>query len=303
MTTSIYLSNNTIQILTGEKGKCSKVEHLYCFDLEEGNLMNGVITNENGLQQELLGLWKEHNLPVSKVSLVIDSTHFTTRLATLPVLKEQKMRELLKREFSDMDSLQDPLYDYMPLEENRGAKMGKVMCAAAERSFVGSFVELFERMGISIISVKPALCSAVLLLGAHEALAESTCIILLLDGDNLVSALLVGGKYVYSSRARLFSEHGTPEFAVEVARNVSGIMQFHTSEKLENVITHVYLGGFFGTDARLSAENIAGLGLAVERVPETKRIQMPSEREVYVETKMGSPALCDYVYAAGNFIL
>ena len=40
MTTSIYLSNNTIQILTGEKGKCSKVEHLYCFDLEEGNLMN-----------------------------------------------------------------------------------------------------------------------------------------------------------------------------------------------------------------------------------------------------------------------
>ena len=75
MTTSIYLSNNTIQILTGEKGKCSKVEHLYCFDLEEGNLMNGVITNENGLQQELLGLWKEHNLPVSKVSLVIDSTH------------------------------------------------------------------------------------------------------------------------------------------------------------------------------------------------------------------------------------
>ena len=42
---------------------------------------------------------------------------------------------------------------------------------------------------------------------------------------------------------------------------------------------------------------------AVERLPETKRIQMPSEREVYVETKMGSPALCDYVYAAGNFIL
>ena len=80
-------------------------------------------------------------------------------------------------------------------------------------------------------------------------------------------------------------------------------MQFHTSEKLENVITHVYLGGFFGTDERLSAENIAGLGLAVERLPETKRIQMPSEREVYVETKMGSPALCDYVYAAGNFIL
>ena len=132
-----------------------------------------------------------------------------------------------------------------------------------------------------------ALCSAVRLLGAHEALAESTCIILLLDGDNLVSALLVGGKYVYSSRARLFSEHGTPEFAVEVARNVSGIMQFHTSEKLENVITHVYLGGFFGTDERLSAENIAGLGLAVERLPETKRIQMPRSGRFMWRQKWG----------------
>lgn len=303
MITSVYLSNNNVQILTGEKGKSSgKVEHLYHLALEEGNLMNGVITNEGGLESGLSGMWKEHNLPASKVSLVIDSTHFTTRLATLPTLSEKKMLEMIKREFSDMENLQDPLYDYMVLGYEKKTKMSRLLCAAAERSFVGSFVELFARMGVGVTSVKPALCSAVRLLGAHEIMEDSTCIILLLDGDNLVSTLMVGGQYVYSSRARLFGEHHTPEFAVEVARNVSGIMQFHTSEKLEHVITHVYLGGFSGEDEELSGESIRGLGLEVERLPETKRIQMPSAREVYVEMKDGAPALCDYVYPAGNFI-
>lgn len=314
MITSVYLSNNTIQILTGTGGgNRVSVKKLISRELGEGCLINGVITSEPELMDALSRIWNEHRLPRKQVSLVIDSTQFMTRAFSIPIISDKKAREVVQKEFADLRDRQDLVYDYLELEKDSGSRMMKVLGTAAERSFVDGYVKLFEQLGIRIVSVVPALCSQIRLLQAHPALRGRTCIVQLLDGDNLVSTLIVNGSYVHSNRSRIFSEHGSPEFAMETARNISAMVQFNLSEKSGFAITDVYMGGFSEQDLNICMEsaralNLQGRGpspvkLNVGILPQADNIGLPSASGAWIENRAGVlPALCDFVYPAGNLL-
>ena len=314
MITSVYLSNNNIQILTGTGGSSkAAVKKLYSRELGEGCLINGVITGEPELLDAVGRIWDEHHLPRKQVSLVIDSTQFMTRVFSIPILGDKKAREVVQKEFADLRDRQDLIYDYMELEKDSGNQMMKVLGTAAERSFVDGYVKLFEQLGIQIVSVVPALYSQIRLLQAHPAIKGRTCIVQLLDGDNLVSTLMVNGSYVHSNRSRIFSEHGSPEFAMETARNISAMVQFNLSEKSGFAITDVYMGGFTEQDLSICMEsarvlNLQGAGsspvkLNVGILPQADNISLPSASNAWIENRAeAQPALCDFVYPAGNLL-
>ena len=152
-----------------------------------------------------------------------------------------------------------------------------------------------------------ALAAELKILDIHPALRGRTCILELLDGDNLVNTLIVNGEYKYSSRSRLFQEHGTEGFALDIARNVSGILQFHASERSEYAITDVFLGGFSKENEKLCVDSIRSLNTNLQAAlfPDTPAVAMPSVAHVPAEPdgQISGPALRDCIYVAGNFVV
>jgi hypothetical protein len=64
-----------------------------------------------------------------------------------------------------------------------------------------------------------------------------------MENANMLNLLFVDGVYTFSNSTRLFSEHGTPGFGVEVARAVSTMQQFVKSQSLEKPLHSIYLAG------------------------------------------------------------
>lgn len=64
MITSVYLSNNNIRAVVGQSsGKRIRIRNVYSRQIQEGSLINGVITNESQLSEELAAFWSENQLP------------------------------------------------------------------------------------------------------------------------------------------------------------------------------------------------------------------------------------------------
>ena len=71
MVTSVYLSNNTVRVLEGTGGRSSLAVGRICeLQLPEGCLINGVITNAQGLEAELKEFWAENKLSKKNIMLV-----------------------------------------------------------------------------------------------------------------------------------------------------------------------------------------------------------------------------------------
>lgn len=305
MSVSVYLSNRNIQIVLGtSQGKSIKAQSLYSLDLSEDCLLNGTITNEAQLKTDLESIWNKYQLPRKNVSLVIDSNQFVLKQLNLPRLGDKKLLDIIQRELSDMAAKEAPIYDYVVLDKDKKGKTCTVMAGAVEKSFLENYREVFKSIGITLNGIRASRICELKLLALIPELKQQTCIIQLLDGDNIFNMLLVDGDYTYSTRSRIFSSHDTEQFGVDVAQNISGLLQFHASEKNQSPITHVYLGGFGKADYDYSSRNIQSLNLSVSLLPDSPEVTLPSGDLAVVNREMVSPvtALADYVSVMGNFI-
>lgn len=72
---------------------------------------------------------------------------------------------------------------------------------------------------------------------------NKTAIFLFFDEDGVMRILMQDGNYRFSGKSRIFSEPGGEEYGMEIARNISGIMQFQSASKSGVPITDVYYTG------------------------------------------------------------
>ncbi|MEG0721485.1 MAG: hypothetical protein RR446_07025, partial [Lachnospiraceae bacterium] len=240
MNTVIYLSNSNIQIAIGESGKKSaSIQKLYSIDIAEGSLLNGVIISEGQLQKELSSIWEGMKLPKKRIRLIIDSTQFFTRTITLPQLNEKKTQLLLQKEFAEIENSAEYLFDYRPVQPDQKTGLVQILAVAVEKNFIRSYVEFFKELNIEIGSIDIALNGQLKVYERVPQANRGTFISTCLEDNNLVSTLMVDGQFQYFNRARLFAAHGTEEFGVEVARTISGIMQFHATQKDEHQLEQI----------------------------------------------------------------
>ncbi|MEF9997707.1 MAG: hypothetical protein RR717_01410 [Lachnospiraceae bacterium] len=292
MSISIYLSNRNIQIAVGNTGKTGvQVQKLYHERLEEGSLLNGVITSESLLKEELEDIWSRHQLSKKNIRLIIESPQFFTKAITIPKFNDQKTIEAIKREFSDIADPEEHLYDYRVLEEHSKTGMVVILGIAVEKEFIKGYTDLFQSMDISIEKIDIAMNGELKLLNLLPNMEEETFINAHLDGHNLTCILMVNGQYTYFNRARIFSDHGTKDFGIEVGQRISAIKQFHAAEKFEQKIQDVYMGGFTEADYENCRTAIEQLGIDVRQIETQASIIIPDEH-----------ALCDYSYVMGNLI-
>jgi hypothetical protein len=121
--------------------------------------------------------------------------------------------------------------------------MCQVLAVVIEKAFVQRHLTLFESMGIEVTHLDSALSCAIRALQSMPAVREDITVTHLMENANMLNLLFVDGVYTFSNSTRLFSEHGTPGFGVEVARAVSTMQQFVKSQSLEKPLHSIYLAG------------------------------------------------------------
>lgn len=300
---SVYLSNDNVQIIEGDTSKNQIViQKIYNVRIPEGAMLNGVIISDYLFGEAIQSIWEKFHLQKTGIRLVIESTQFFTRVVTVPKQNDKKMLETIKKEFSEIEQQDKYLFDYRIIEENKKTGLCQVICSAAGMDFIKSYVDFFKEKQIVIEGIDVALNAQLKVYEKIEGITEHTFITSILDGNNLINTLIVQGKFKYTSRSRLFSDAGTEDFGLEMARTISSIMQFHSAEKIEQKIEAVYLGGFDENNYEICSSLISELGLGVERTVHEQAARMPEKEVVYSDYDLAGDQvmLIDYTYSAGG---
>lgn len=243
MTTIIYLSNKSIQVVEGSpSGKKIILKAVHEGETPANSIINGVITDEEAFVSWLKDFFSRNRINKKNVTLVINSSQMISKVLSIPKVRVAEAMQLLPREFGDIRS-EDAVFTYYTITEDPGNKMQHILATAVERYFIESYLNLFKQVGIEIASVDSALSCVVRLLMRSDKIQKKTCIVQLFDGLDLVSILFVKGRYYYSQRNRLFAEKGTEKFVSEICEIVNRILQFVTAQQIQEPVTELFLCG------------------------------------------------------------
>lgn len=296
MSTVLFMSNRRIMILEGSFRRSKiLINKIVEHDLPEGSLINGVIIDEAVIADSLKELWVENKLSRKGLQIVIDSTQFQIKNATFPKLREAATQELVRNEFIGNERYSDPIFDYMVLRDNpANPKMQDVLCCGVESSFIHSYDELFQEAHVQIRSIDTALGGIWKLIDFLPLFQNKTCILLIFNGENLLTVLLENGLYKYSSRARLLAERYTEEFAIAIQRAVSSIQQFQAVDSSGFSITDAYFCGCEQVVVDFCKPNIQNLGLKAQLLPDDPSVELSGETN--------GKRLSDIVFLVGDLM-
>lgn len=281
---------------SGTKVKIKKVYHL---PIPEGVMMNGIITNDSLLAEELSAYWKTYRLPKKKIRLVIDSGKFLTKTMEVPYLKDEELLKVIRMEFQDADR-EELLFDYFPLEKTDEYSLNELFCAAVEKQVLESYVSLFHGLKISLSSINIGYACLLKAAFGTGAFAGKTSILMMMEGDNVISTLFENGRYIYSRRNRLFNEPGSTARCSELARIVSDIQQFQVSRRNEFVIRSIDTSGFERENLEEFRNQIAFLDIKIEELTWLGGVRFPATKI----TKEGEKKTVagDHLYNIGNLM-
>ena len=288
--TSLYLCNRTVYAAVGSPARGGAALSVVCqAELPEGCLINGIITNEAALTAALKEFFSANALPAKRVALVLGGSQFQHKVLTLPDLPDKKLRSIVTKELG-MGAGNQTLDDWMLLRRDMKAHSQTVLATRVERSVIEGVLSLAKGAGLTLCCIDTGLSCLIKLVRAIPALAGRTFILLAFDGENLAALLFVQGQYSYSTRSRLFNTRGTPEAAAEIAQKLSGILQFHLTNKSDHRITDVYFAKCGAGELESCRPGAEALGLTVSMLPDAPGLRLPSDC-----------CAADAVFAAGSF--
>lgn len=281
----LYLSNRLVQAVEMK----DKNTALICQELApEGSIINGIVTDEEVFLPFIKNFFSRNKLPRKECTLVVNSTQLNSRVLELPRVSGQELRRMIEREFADSRTEQT-VFAYHVLEVLPSGKMQRILAVSAERGFLEHYLVLFEQAGVEITSVEPALSVFVKRFMASPDIQKKNCVVQILDGQEIISILFVKGIYLYSQRNRIFSEDDSDLLAKEAGAVVDRLLQFATSQHVEDPISTLYLCG----------QNQAGLKTVIEENGGFNQQIFPKiykEEKLRVKKRSRSTGLSDFVY-------
>lgn len=267
MITSVFLSNNTIFIVCGAEGKkLPREARSIIYRMPEGSLLNGMITNEQELMEQLKELWQKEGLPRKNVRLVLESSHFSVKTLDLPQMKKKEMEGVIRREFADMEQYEEKLYDYAVLREMENG-VQEALAVMVNRSYIENWLKIFGSIGIDLERITVSRESMTRYFESCGELRQGASVLLLLDDTILTSVLWINERLISAERKRMFSDAGSEEFYTEIARSVSSIRQFYMGQKGNGKLAKVYLCGFQAGDVKYCQESLDSFDLDMQVQP------------------------------------
>lgn len=296
----IYISTHSIQLVQGsaDKSDMIRIENFKEFMLDEGTMINGVITDETQVLEKLNEI---KALGVHHCRIVIDSGQVLVRNVDVPALKKEELLQVVKNELSNLEEgYEDLIYDYSVLREEyeeEDKNGGEILCCGMERKLLSSYLEVFESADIKVDGVDISVNTLHKLTEELSDLGSKTFIVSVLDANNVSSYLFENKHYTFSNRSRLFSERGTPDFITEMNSNISQLIQFNKSKRSPYTIEMAYFCGLEKSEEIALSEMVKeNLEINADRFPNSKIVYVPNkenEKKFYLN---------DYVYSVGCLI-
>lgn len=195
-----------------------------------------------------------------KVKLILPTTYSSARITQVPYAGG---RELTKMAANVMqEAVGDGIADYGIVQSDK--KKGISVCtAAAEADTLEEILGICKETGLNVEAVTVPMEGYLKGLSAIKAYEKVTAVFLLFEDSSVTSVLYQNGVYMYSTRSRIFSERGTLDFGTEIARNISGILQFYSTRKADTPITGVYYAGCAQDDFEVCVPGIRNMNLEV----------------------------------------
>lgn len=290
--TSVYISNENIQVVIGKKsGSKLAIKKAVSEAVAEGSIIGGVITDEAALKSQLVQMWQAYKLPKSGIRVVIESSSVDMKTVTVPnVSNSTYMTKLISESLPDPNG-EEVVYDYKPLFRAPDGLITVLGCMA-ERSFVQSYIDLFSGAKLSLTSIDLAVCGQIRLAQFCKSLSVRTYIVAVMDHNTVSQFLFTNGSYRFSNRTRILFNRDTPEMADEIAKMISSLVQFNKSEKSGTEITDVYFCGFSSQEINTAALMLDST-MNLETLPDMPEIVYPGGKKSW---------LSEYVFAAANLI-
>ena len=148
-----------------------------------------------------------------------------------------------------------------------------------EKETLERFLHICEETGLRVNGITVPMEGYLKLVKYLEHFDERTGIYLFFEDGSMTSILCQKGRYLYSSRTRLFSEPGTLDFGTEIVRSISGIIQFYAGRSQEDPITEVCYGGCLDEDFEASVDGIQNLNLKVSPMVIDRKIYVPGGKK------------------------
>lgn len=294
----IFISNHNIQIVKGscDKNDMIKIDDYKEYELDEGCMINGVITDEQPVR-EILETIKGNG--VNSAILVIDSGQIIVKNMNIPILNKKEIIKIVRDELASVDqSYEDLIYDYSVLRKDyEDQPGGEILCCGLERKLLASYVDLFASVGIKLTAVDISVNALQKLTQELPDLEHKTYIVSILDGNNVSSYLFEDNHYTFSNRSRLFSDRGTNAFITEMNSNISQLIQFNKSKRSLYTIEVAYFCGLEDGEEPMVFENIRrNLNIDAQVFPNSKVVYVTDKTLEY------EFELHDAVYPVGSLI-
>lgn len=292
MTTTLFVSNETIQVVSGAaKGKKLIINSIITEPVKEGTIINGVITDASQLKNDIDQIFKNNKKLGKKINVIVDGSSINTKILEVPLLNEAKLMPFIETNYPEVENREKMLIDYMVLEGKTEAGGASVLSVLTEKDFVNEYSELITSLGIKIDTIDISLSSLIKLVKFGIKALGETFIVGVLDKNILALVLFVRGKFRFSRRIRIVSEIGSEEILPEMVKILSNMIQFNKSEKTNADITDIYIGGFLPADNEIYKQLTDSLDVNVVSFPELENIRIPNGR------RQG-----DFIYTMGSIL-
>ncbi|MBR6960430.1 MAG: hypothetical protein IKH76_08130, partial [Clostridiales bacterium] len=127
-------------------------------------------------------------------------------------------------------SAEEELKDLLEKAAAKG-RLNKYYVEGVDREYVSDCVSIFTQAGLKLSAVYSDGSNLITLCEATSAKRFNTFVLLVADAMTLTTILWVNGSFNYGNTVRCFFEQGTPEYAGDVARSVSQLVQFMKSSQ------------------------------------------------------------------------
>lgn len=249
---TLYLSGNHIIALVGTvSGKKLTAQKLYVHRFEEPMMSNRKIVDPEAYTKALEEFLDHYQLPTKNINLLLSSSLFISKMVELPVMKSKELMGYIPREFNDVENRKEPIYECSVIntvykqekEEEKGKKYQHIFAAMIEREVLDDVYYMVHKLKLKVSSISMDQAKNIRLMGRMPQVMKNTCIVQIMQGNNMTNILYINGNYTYSTTSRLFSDVDTPGYGVEIARSVSNIMQFMKAQQIDEQIQNVYVAG------------------------------------------------------------
>lgn len=286
MASILYLSNKLVQFVdAGGKGKTVTVHNVWQAEAPEGSIINGIITDEEAFLTWIKDFFAQNKLPRKDISLVVNSSQFNHKVLVFPKLRDAEIKKMIPREFSE-NRTENTLFTYYMLEGDANTRRQRVLATAVEKDFLLSYISFFKQAGIEITFIDSEINSLVRLFSNSLEVQKKTCLLQVLDGQEVISMLFIKGCYYYSQKNRLLHHDVAEELTGELESIRARLLQFLTSQQIKEPVETIYLCGN-GQDALK---------------PQMAEVEIFTGRKIVLLNKAIKRKKVEFVYPVGSLL-